>query len=262
MVEKRILVFTTLSMLVLLSISAGSAAYYYMEQNRYAEQLQEKQQLLTMLTENYDVAVSKRNLLGGDYSLLFGEYQRFVGENYSALIGEYDVLLLNLRGNYTSALNAFPELNESYNLLLSEFQLISQKGTVTKAEFGSLLDGFYRLFTSLAMRELDSYTGELNLIDVRLSINYSNSSTEWHNVSVSLGTTLFELTREVAEVEYSYDPTMEPGHILVSSINNYADGFWVWYYWDTAASVWVFGPVGCDAWILRNNGVYNWTCIK
>jgi hypothetical protein len=262
MVEKRVLIFSTLAMLVLFSIATGSAAYYYLEQNRYAKQLQENQQLLITLTENYDTAVSKRNLLGGDYSLLFGEYQWFSGEDYSTLMNEYNTLLLNLKSNYTSTLTEFPELNETYTHLLSEFQSISQKSIVTKAEFGSLLDDFYKLFTLLAMRELDIYTGELNLIDVRLSINYSNSSTEWHNVSVSPGTTLFELTREVAEVEYSYWSTMEPGHILASSINNDTDGFWVWYYWDNATNAWIFGPVGCDAWILRNNGIYNWTCIK
>jgi hypothetical protein len=233
-----------------------------LEQNRYAKQLQENQQLLITLTENYDTAVSKRNLLGGGYSLLFGEYQWFSGEDYSTLMNEYNTLLLNLKQNYTSTLTRFPELNETYTYLLGEFQSINQKSTVTKAEFGSLLDDFYKLFTSLTMKELDSYTGELKLIDVSISINYSNSSTEWHNVSLSPGTTLFELTREVAEVEYSYWSTMEPGHILVSSINNNADGFWVWYYWDNATNTWVFGPVGCDAWILLNNGIYNWTCIK
>lgn len=262
MVEKRVLIFTSLAMVVLLSITAGSAAYYYLEQNRTLEQLREDQQLLSELTQNYDNAVSKRNLLSGGYSTLVGDYQWFSGDNYSSLLNKYDRLLSNLKGNYTAVLSAFPELNETYNQLLSEFQATSQKSAVTKEEFGSLLDDFYKLFTTLAVKELDRFAGQVATINVSLSINYCNSTTEWHNVSTSPSTTLFELTRAVASVDYSYWSTMEPGHILINAINNNADGYWVWYYWDNATNGWVFGPVGCDAWILRNNGMYNWTCVK
>jgi hypothetical protein len=262
MVEKRTLVFTTLGMIVLLSLATGSAAYYYLEQNRYLEQLKEKEQLLITLTQNYDHAVSKRNLLSADYSTLFGDYQWFSGENYSALLGKYNALLSNLKNNYTATMNEFPELNETYNLLVNELQLATQKSQVTKTEFGSLLDSFYQLFTSLAMKELDNYEGRVNEIDVSLSINYNSSTTEWYNVSAPTGTTLFELTRKYATVDYSYWPTLEPGHILLNAINNHADGFWVWYHWDNTTSAWIFGPVGCDAWILRNGGIYNWTCMK
>jgi len=248
-------------MLVWASITTGSVAYYYLEQTRYREQLKEKQQLLSELSENYGVSATKRNLLSGEYGALLGEYQWFVGENYSALMSKYEELLSNLRRNYTLTLNEFPELNATYNNLLNEFQTLSAKSVVTKEEFGSLLDEFYILFAVLATKELEGFVGEISAIHVSLCIDYGNQTIKWYNnIASSFGATLFDLTRKVASVEYSYWATMEPGHILVTSINNYAEGYWLWYYWDDTKNEWVFGPVGCDAWILKDNGIYKWIC--
>jgi len=262
LVEKRTIAFVTLATLVWASIATGSAAYYYLEQMRYGEQVREKQQLLNELAENYSVSATKRNLLSGDYGALLGEYQWFMDENYSAFMGKYERLLSNLRGNYTLTFNEFPELNRTYYNLLDESQTLSQKSTITREEFGSLLDEFYKLFTALAMKEMEGFQGQLSEINVSLCVDYGNLTIEWHNTSISSGITLFDLTRKIAKVEYSYWPTMEPGHILVDSINNYAEGYWLWYYWDDVKSKWIFGPVGCDAWILEDNGIYNWTCVK
>lgn len=256
------MVFAMLATLVWASIASGSVAYYYLEHLKLREQFEERQQLLYELAQNYSVFASKRNLLFGDYAALLGEYQWFSGENYSSLMGKYDILLSDLKGNYTSISNKFPELNETYNNLQNDFLTLSNKSVVTREEFGSLLDEFYKLLTALAIRELDGYMGQTSIIKVNLCIDYGNSTIEWHNVSTSPGITLFDLTLKAAKVEYSYWPTMEPGHILVNSINDYSDGYWVWYYWDGVKKEWIFGPVGCDAWILENNGIYNWTCVK
>jgi hypothetical protein len=260
LVEKRIIVFVTLATIVWASIATGFMSYYYLEQRKYRNQLDEKQQSLSELTENYDDFVTKRNLLSGDYGMLLGEYQWFSGENYSSLMSKYEELISNLSGNYTSILNEFPELNATYNNMLNEFQILSDKNTVTTEEFSSLLDDFYKLFKALAMKELDESLSRVGVINVSICIDYGNSTKKWYNVSVSLSTTLFNLTQKIAKVEYSYWSTIEPGHILVTSINNYTKGYWVWYYWDGEKNDWVFGPVGCDAWILKNNGTYKWSC--
>jgi len=248
-------------MLVWASITTGSVAYYYLEQTKYREQLNEKHQLLSELSENYGVSATKRNLLSGEYGALLGEYQWFVGENYSSFMSKYEEMLFNLRSNYTLTLNEFPELNTSYTTLLNEFQMLNAKSVVTKEEFGSLLDEFYILFTALATKELEGFVGEIGVIHVSLCVDYGNQTIKWYNnTPASLGATLFDLTRKVASVNYSYWATMEPGHILVTSINNYAEGYWLWYYWDEVKNEWIFGPVGCDAWILKDNGIYKWIC--
>jgi len=256
------IVLVTLIIVIWASITSGFAAYYYLEHAKYQEQSHESQQILNTLKKNYEASATKWNLLSGDYGLLLGDYQRFSNGNYSPLMSKYKELLSNFDGNYTLTLNTFTELNTTYNNLLKEFQTLNEKNVVTKEEFGSLLDEFYKLFTATAMKELEGFVGEVRVIHVNLCIDYGNQTIKWYNnTSTSQGTTLFDLTRKIADAEYSYWPTMEPGHMLVTSINNHSEGYWIWYYWDETKEDWVFGSVGCDAWILKDNGIYKWMCI-
>ncbi|MGQ9640544.1 MAG: hypothetical protein ACUVUF_00275 [Candidatus Bathycorpusculaceae bacterium] len=259
MVEKRTLAFATLAVLVWAFLATSFMAYYYLQQLRFKDQLEEKQQLLRELTENYDESVAKRNLLSAEYGALLRTYQWFQNENYSSLIDAYASLLSNLHGNYTSTLNKFPELNATYNDLLNKTQTLIEKSEVTREEFGSLLSDFYKLFNALALKELDNAIGVTSEIQVSLCINYTKigGTVEWHNTSISPCTTLFDLTREVANVTYEYYATMEPGHIIITSINNQTS-WWLWYYWDENINDWAWGPVGCDAWTLKQNGIYKW----
>jgi len=252
--------FIILATLVWATITSGLTAYYYLEQVKYQEKFDEKQQLLSEITENYDTSTAKWNSLSGDYGALLGEYQWFAGENYSQFMSVYEKLLSELGGNFTAVLTEFPELNATYNNLSNEFQTLNEKSQVTKEEFGSLLDDFYKLFTALTAKELEGFLGKISVIEVSLRIDYGNQTIEWYNVSTHPGITLFDLTREKTVADYSYWPTMEPGHILITSINNYAEGYWLWYYWDEVKKDWIFGPVGCDAWILSNHGTYKWIC--
>jgi len=163
-----------------------------------------------------------------------------------------------LKGNYTDLLNTSPDLNETYNLLWQKHQTLNQQTVIEKTEFDELLSEFDKLFTSMALKEMGKSISEVTTIQVSLLIDYGNTTIKWYNVSAPLGTTLFNLTRTVAKIEYSYWPTMEPGHILMTSINDSAEGYWLWYYWDEDSGEWVFGPVGCDAWMLKDSGVYKW----
>jgi hypothetical protein len=103
---------------------------------------------------------------------------------------------------------------------------------------------------------------------VNIEFNYGNGTVDWRNeTDVPAGFTLFELTREIAVIKYSYYAYTEPGHVLVDSINNktaftnpsYTEGYtWIWYYWSNSDKDWVSGPVGCDAWLLENGSNYKW----
>jgi hypothetical protein len=258
LVEKRTIVFVTLVIIVWASITSGFAAYYYLEQARYQEQTYEKQQLLTELTENYDMSVTKRDSLSKDYNTLLEEYYQFFGENLSSFMDKYKNLLSNLGNNYTLTLNRFPKLNETYNNLLGQ-TLNGQ--SITREDFDSLLNDFYKLLMDLAAKELESFLDKISVIKVNLCIDYGNGTVEWHNLSVPHGTTLFDLTYNMTEVTYTYYSWMEPGHILVNSINSVTPSegkYWFWYYWDETNNKWISGQVGCDAWILKDSGTYKW----
>jgi hypothetical protein len=259
LVEKRTLTLVALATVAWALIATSFAAYYFLQRATVQEQFNEKQGLLGELSSDYAVMTAKSNLVAGDYSTLFGDYQWFGGEDYSSFMGEYQALLANLKGNYSLTLGNSPDLNETYNSLLNETQALAARNVVTPEEFRSLLDQFYKLFTSLALRELDGLLGRTSVIHVSLLIDYGNGTERWFNdTAISPDVTLFDVTRQVANVTYSYWSSMEPGHILLSSINGHATGYWVWYYWDETSGQWVFGPVGCDAWTLKDNGVYEW----
>jgi len=258
MVKKRSLTFVTLAILIWALTATGFMTYYYIQKVTYDEQLQQRQKLLDDLARNSENSLTKWNLLAGDYSALLGEYQWFQEENYASLMDKYEKLIVNLKGNYSDLLNASPDLNETYNFLWQKYQTINQQTIVEENEFGELLSDSYKLATSMTLKEMGKFVGEATVIHVNLLIAYGDAPEKWYNISVPLGTTLFNLTRTVAEIEYSYWPAMEPGHILITSINDSAEGYWLWYYWNEDNSEWVSGPVGCDAWMLKDGGVYKW----
>lgn len=258
MVGKRTLTFATLAILIWASTATGFMAYYYLQHLTYSEQLQQKQKLLDEFTRNSEDSLTKWNSLAANYGSLHGEYQWSKEENYAPLMDKYEKLMVNLKGNYTDLLNTSPDLNETYNLLWQKHQTLNQQTVIEKTEFAELLSEFDKLFTSMALKEMGKSISEVTTIQVSLLIDYGNTTRKWYNVSAPLGTTLFNLTRTVAKIEYSYWPTMEPGHILMTSINDSAEGYWLWYYWDEDSGEWVFGPVGCDAWMLIDGGVYKW----
>jgi len=268
MVEKRTIILVALAFFVWASLATSFMAYYYMEQLRLKNQLNQSQQTLNSLMESYDDLVAKRNLLSSKYGDLVGFYQYllkydwFKRENISICLEKYETLLLSLNSNYSAILNNSPELNETYIHLLNDFQALKgNPDQVMPEDFEKLLGDFYKLFNALAIKELESVISSAGEIQVSLCINYTKvgGTEEWHNVSIPVGSSLFDLTRMVVkDIEFSYDPMMEPGHILITSIGGHAEVWWLWYYWDKNAKCWVWGPVGCDAWILENNGIYKW----
>lgn len=213
--------------------------------------------MINELARSSEASFSRWNQLAADYGALYGEYQLFQGENYATFMGKYEKLIVNLKGNYTDLLGSSSDLNETYNDLWQRYQTAAQQTVVDKNMFGELLSEFYKLFTTLAAREIGKFVGEATTIEVSLLINYTDSI-EWHNISIPLGASLFDLTQKIAKIEYSYWPTMEPGHILITSINDKAEGYWLWYHWDEEKNEWIIGPVGCDAWMLVDGGIYKW----
>ena len=258
MVEKRAIVLVMLVTLVWASITSGFAAYYFLEQSRCQKGFYDEQHLLADLVRNYDASVAKQDSLLRDYNALLEQYYQFFGDNVSPFVVRYRGLLSNLGSNYTATLDGFPKLNETYSDLLN--RAVNEQ-SVTRDEFDSLLNDFYGLLSGLVSKELESSLDRISVMNVDLGIDYGNGTMHWYNVSVSRGATLFDLTRNLTMIDYSYYSAMQPGHALVNSINGVApsDGkYWFWYYWDDTKNVWIAGQIGCDAWVLKGSGVYKW----
>jgi len=271
LVEKRTLVFLTLAVTIWAASISGLAGYFYLQNETYTQQIGENQQSLNKTTSNYDKTMGKYNTLLSEYSILYGSYS-FPEVNFSSLMQPFGRLMDNLKGNYSSLLIDQEDLNETY-YTLEENYLVHQEGNVTEEDFGRLLNEYYELFNLLTIRELSIVVSETVTLTVNICINYGNETEEWHNeTNVPAGYSLFQLTQSVATTDQDYNPLMKPGHIFLKSINDkeeytvyhfeeaYSEGYsWLWYHWDDNKQNWILGPVGCDAWMLKDGGVYKWS---
>jgi len=268
-VEKRTLAFVTLGVLVWALMASAFVGYYYLQSRASSQQLDDNQYSLLKSALNYDKAISKYNALSGEYSALHGSCSFFSDSNYVELLKPFEHLAVALSRNYTSLLKTQEDLNEAYSELMDHYELLRQRGTVPKKEFEDLLNEYYNLFHKLVLKELAQLIGETVQQSVNIVIDYGNGTAVWRNdTAMSAGSTLFELTIKAALLNYTYYPAMEPGHILVNSINDkttftdpsYSFGYsWIWYHWNDAQKKWAVGPVGCDAWLLRDGCSYKWS---
>jgi len=257
MVEKRTFVFVILATIVWASLASAFAGYYYTQNVNTTGQLSQAQDSLQnslqKVTSNYNVSVQKYDQILSEYSLIYGD-------NYSQLMPILGNLIKDLGENYTAMFNQ-EDLNESYTDLLSSYNNLNP-GNVTSTDFGNVVTEFYNLFNLCAWKDLGLSISNATSLTVNLLFDYGNGTMVWHNETKVLpGYSLFQATGETAAINYTYWPS-GPGHIEVDSINNKASSggyYWIWYYWDNGQKTWVEGPVGCDAWMLENGGVYKWS---
>jgi hypothetical protein len=270
LVEKRLFLFATLAMFVWAVLASSFAAYLYLQNTMNSERIAENQQSLKTMATTYNEAMAKYDELLSNYSFLQGNYSFPLNTNFTLLTNSFLNLLNSVKENFSSLLTDQKDLNETHYALQSKSQTLLLKGNVTREEFGELLDECYEFLNLLVIRELSQTISKVTTLTVNICIDYGNGTVEWHNKTViSTGSSLFQLAQKVATINYTYDALMKPGHIRITSINdkkeytNYTIGYsegaaWLWYYWNDESQEWVFGPVGCDAWMLKDGGTYKW----
>lgn len=268
MVEKRALMFVTIAVLVWAVSISSLAGYFYLQSATYSEKLAENKQSINEMATAYDGSMAKYNSLLSEYSVLYGNYLFSVDTNFTLLTYSFGKLLNSLKGNYSYLLIDQEDMNKTYDALQGKYQAVDQKGNVTREEFGELLSEYYELFNALSIRELSGLVTEAVTLTVSVCIECENKAIEWHNkTSMPAGSTLFQLTQEIATINYTYYPETKPGHIRLTSINDMEENStspwegwsWIWCYWDNEEQEWIPGPVGCDAWMLKTGGIYKWS---
>ena len=263
MVEKRTLAFAMLATVVWAALASAFVGYYYLENSNNSAQLSSADNSLNTVASSYFNATNKYDMLLSEYGSLYGNYSYFTNSDYTPLMPPLGSLITDFSKNY-SDLFVQEDINSTYNQLLSDYETLLQKGNVTKTDFGNLLSEYYNLFSLSALRELGLSVSEARTLSVSVEINYGNGTSEWKNeTQVPAGYTIFRLTQQIAVINYSYYAFAQPGHVFIDSINNKATNYtstysWIWYYSSDSGKTWVSGPVGCDAWLLTNGGIYKW----
>ncbi|NIO37282.1 hypothetical protein GTO27_06200 [Candidatus Bathyarchaeota archaeon] len=264
MVGRRTLALLTLATLVWAVSTSSLAVYFYLQNTISSEQILENQSIFGETTSYFDESIGRYNLLHAEYSILYGDYS-FPGHNLTLLMMDFGRVMAHLEGNYSSILVSQEDLNETYNRLLEDC-LLHHGVNVTDEALGGLLDRYYDLFNLLALRELGQVISRSVILNINICIDYGNGTLNWHNeTAMPAGSSLFQATPEIAKINYTYYQFIQPGHILLHSINDKdavtgdSEGWnWIWYYWDRDLREWISGPIGCDAWMLRNNCSYKW----
>ncbi len=277
----------TLVVLCWAIIATGGTAWYYTNMMTYSDQLSDSETMLNEMMQGHNEMVEKYNVIATNYSDLYGSYQFFPPENlttieydnlrgnYSKFLTDYSKLLNELNGTYSDLLSQHSELNGTYNALekrcdelmdrLESYTVENRTELINDLtiDFNELLIKCGKLWNELMVKAYSGVMGTLEL-KVDLCIDYGNGTVIWSNAtSIPVGSSLFDLIQREAVVEYDYYATMEPGHILVTSINGLEPDYetfqyWFWYYWDAETGKWVHGLVGCDAWKLKADGIYKW----
>jgi hypothetical protein len=273
-------------------VATSGTAWYYAQMVTYSDQLSDRETMLNDMLQSHNEMVEGHNVIATDYSDLYGTYQFFpplpenlktiefdnLRGNYSVFLTDYSELLNELSSICADLLSQHSELNGTYNELVKCCnELVDRLESYASdtpenrdeliydltIDFKELLIKYGKLSSETVVKAYSGVMGTLEL-KVDLCIDYGNGTVIWFNAtSMPVGSTLFDLLQKEAAVNYDYWAMMEPGHMLVTSINgleeNYATfEFWFWYYWNAETGKWVHGLVGCDAWKLKTDGTYKW----
>ncbi len=117
----------------------------------------------------------------------------------------------------------------------------------------TLLAGYYWFKFS----DVQNRIGE-GLISVSLGVDYGNGTREWYNnTSAFAGETLFDVTKQVANVTY----TVSSFGTMITGINNAtAQGSYGWTYWvlNSTTQSWSMVFESVDAHMVANEEAYMW----
>ncbi len=98
--------------------------------------------------------------------------------------------------------------------------------------------------------------GEKGYVVVNIGFKQGDSLTWHNNTKVPAGSTLFDVTKLVADVEYK----QYPYGVFIESIEgvrNEGSYYWMWWKWDNKMG-WTLGPVGADRYVVGDGETYLW----
>lgn len=95
-------------------------------------------------------------------------------------------------------------------------------------------------------------------INIDLFIDYGDGDIVWLNdTRVPLDINLLKALELLAEIEYT---TGEYGAFVtrVDGIGDDPTKYWLWFWYDTEAESWAYGPSASDFWVLHDGDVVSW----
>jgi len=101
-------------------------------------------------------------------------------------------------------------------------------------------------------------THESGFVTVNVAINYGDGRVEWHNGTlIPKGSTLLEVTQEVAEVNFTVHTGMGAFVNSINGVENEDPFYWMWWCW-SPSSGWTLGPVAADKYVVSDGEILMW----
>ncbi len=151
-----------------------------------------------------------------------------IGASYFAL--NYQSQNVKLQADYTALLEDI-EVAMSYQ----------SQNAMLQADYDALLEDVEVLTVSINMR-----------------IYYADDNVVWLNdTRVPLDINLLTALELLADIEYT---TSEFG-AFVTKVDRVGDDptkYWLWFWYDTDAESWAYGPSAADFWVLHDGDVVSW----
>jgi hypothetical protein len=95
-------------------------------------------------------------------------------------------------------------------------------------------------------------------ITINMMIDYGDDNVVWLNhTRVPLDINLLKALELLADIEYT---TSEFGAFVteVDGVGVDPTNYWLWFYYDTEAESWTYGPSAADFWVLHDGDIVAW----
>jgi hypothetical protein len=95
-------------------------------------------------------------------------------------------------------------------------------------------------------------------ISINMRIYYADDNVVWLNdTRVPLDVNLLKALELLADIEYT---TSEFGAFVtkVDGVGDDPSKYWLWFWYDTDAESWAYGPSAADFWVLHDGDVVSW----
>jgi len=194
-----------------------------------------------------------------------------IGVSYLAL--NYQSQNARLQADYEGLLSDVEDLTVSNDLLIA--QLIESQNAKLQAEYRAILpdveDLTLGIIGLLVAQASESQNANLQAayealladvedltINIDLLIDYGDGNVVWLNdTRVPLDVNFLKALELLAEIEYT---TSEYGAFVtkVDGIGDDPTKYWLWFWYDTEAESWAYGPSAADFWVLHDGDVVSW----
>ncbi|RLF43738.1 MAG: hypothetical protein DRN29_09615 [Thermoplasmata archaeon] len=121
----------------------------------------------------------------------------------------------------------------------------------------AISSSMFAIYSYHQLKELKEALSE-EIIEVNLGVKFWNGTIRWFNgTKVQAGSTLLDLTMEVAEVNYTIYPGMGAFVESIFGLKNKHPFYWMWWMW-TDWGGWQEGPVAADKYVVSDKEVLLW----